>query len=169
MGHDANTEIGRRRAIEDELLRLGAERQRLIQDDGWNRERIRKLVGPAREAGIRVRDVARMTGLSTQTLHAWMMDLMRPIPDIHLALVGPPPTTLEQAVLRTIGEEPPSHEWRAADVRPRIPAGWPTGSVEEIDAALERLVQWHMIWDGEADSYRVGAPSEVATPIAREA
>jgi hypothetical protein len=163
MNYDANTEIARRRTIEDELLVLGAQRQRLTQDDSWNSERIRKLVGPAREAGIKVRDVARMTGLSTQTLHAWMMDLMRPIPDIHLALVGPAPTTLEQAVLRTIGEEPPSHEWQASEVAPRIPNGWPTGTVDKIDAALEHLVQWHMIWDGENGGYRVGAPAELTT------
>lgn len=164
MNQDPTSQIARRRAIEDELLALGAQRQRLAQDDGWNRERIRKLVGPARAAGIKVRDVARMTGLSTQTLHAWMMDLMRPIPDIHLALTGPAPTTLEQAVLRTIGEEPPTHEWRAGEVLPRIPDGWPTGTVEDIDAALERLVQWHMIWDGEDGGYCVGAPDELANP-----
>jgi hypothetical protein len=153
-------ELEQRRAIEDELLALGSERRRLTQDDGWNRERVRRLVGPAREAGIKVRDISRMTGLSTQTLHTWMMDLMRPIPDIHLALIGPPPTTLEQSVLRAIGEEPPDHEWQAAEARQRIPAGWPTGTVEEIDAALDRLVRWHMIWDGES-GYRVSPPDEI--------
>ena len=166
MDSSVSTEVAHRRAIEDQLLALGTERRQLAQDDSWNRERIRKLVGPAREAGIKVRDVARMTGLSTQTLHAWMVDLMRPIPDIHLALVGPIPTTLEQAVLRTIGEEPPTHEWHAPEVLPRIPDGWPTGSVDEIEAALERLVRWHMIWDGENGGYRVGAPDDVATPTA---
>ena len=155
-------ELKIRRAIEDELLALGAERQRLLQDDSWNRERIRHLVGPAREAGIKVRDIARMTGLSTQTLHSWMMDLMRPIPDIHLALVGPPPTTLEQSVLRTIGEKPPEHEWQPDAVQANIPDGWPTGSVDEIDAALERMVRWHLIWDGEA-GYRVAPPGDVTT------
>ena len=155
-------ELARRRAIEDELLALGAARQRLLQDDSWNRECIRHLVGPAREAGIKVRDVARMTGLSTQTLHAWMMDLMRPIPDIHLALVGPPPTTLEQSVLRTIGEKSPNHEWQPDAVQANIPGGWPTGSTEEVDAALERLVRWHMIWDGET-GYRVAPPLDGKT------
>ena len=150
-----------RRDLEDGLLSLGEERHRLTQDEGWNRERVRRLVGPAREAGIKVRDIARMTGLSTQTLHTWMMDLMRPIPDIHLALAGPPPTTLEQSVLRAIGEEPPDHEWQAQEARTRIPEGWPTGTVDEIEAALERLVRWHMIWDGET-GYRVGPPSQIA-------
>jgi hypothetical protein len=153
-------ELRVRRAIEDELLALGAERGRLTQDESWNRERVRRLVGPARETGIKVRDIARMTGLTTQTLHTWMMDLMRPIPDIHLALVGPPPTTLEQSVLRAIGEEPPNHEWQPDEARRRIPDGWPTGTVEEINRALEQLVRWHMIWDGET-GYRVGPPPEL--------
>jgi len=152
-------DLDRRRMIEDQLLALGTERERLMRDESWNRERVRRLVGPARETGIKVREIARLTGLSTQTLHTWMMDLMRPIPDIHLALVGPPPTTLEQSVLRAIGEEPPDHEWHAAEAKERIPAGWPTGTVEDIAAALERLVRWHMIWDGES-GYRVAPPAE---------
>jgi transposase-like protein len=155
-------DLERRRAIEDQLMALGAERERLTRDESWNRERVRRLVGPAREAGIKVREIARLTGLSAQTLHTWMMDLMRPIPDIHLALVGPPPTTLEQSVLRSIGEEPPDHEWHAAEARNRIPEAWPSGTVAEIDAALERLVRWHMIWDGN-EGYRVGPPPELQT------
>jgi hypothetical protein len=162
MHQHANAEVAQRRAIEDELLALGADRAALIQDESWNRERTRRLVGPAREAGIKVRDIARMTGLSTQTLHTWMMDLMRPIPHIHLALAGPQPQTLEQSVLRTIGEEPPNHEWQPDEVRARIPAGWPTGTLQEVDAALERMVRWHMIWDGDS-GYRVAPPAEVGT------
>ena len=107
-----------------------------------------------------MRDIARLTGLSTQTLHAWMADLMRPIPDIHLGLVGPPPTTLHQSVLRTIGEEPPDHEWQSEEARVRIPDGWPTGTPQEVADALEQLVRWHMIWDGES-GYRVGPPLEL--------
>jgi hypothetical protein len=101
-----------------------------------------------------------MTGLSTQTLHAWMAELMRPIPDIHLGLAGPPPTTLHQSVLRTIGEEPPVHEWTPKEAHARIPVGWPTGTVEDVGAALDQLVRWHMIWDGET-GYRVGPPQEL--------
>jgi len=157
-------DLDQRRAIEDELVALGAERERLLHDDSWNRERVRRLVGPAREAGIKLRDISRMTSVSTQTLHTWMIALMRPIPDIHLALVGPPPSTLEQSVLRTIGEEPRTHEWEPAEVRDRIPKGWPTGSLDEIDAALERLVRWHMIWDGKT-GYRVGPPPELQTAL----
>jgi hypothetical protein len=160
MRQDDASELAHRRQMEDELLDLGRKRAALVQDDSFNRERVRRLVGPAREAGIKVRDIARMTGLSTQTLHAWMGDLMRPIPHIHLALAGPPPTTLEQSVLRTIGEEPPTHEWQAAEARARIPDGWPNGTVEEVDTALEQMVRWHMIWDGDT-GYRVGPPDEV--------
>jgi hypothetical protein len=153
------SEIETRRAIEDELLALGVERERMIRDDSWNRERTRRLVGPAREAGIKVRDIARMTGLSTQTLHTWMLDLMRPIPDIHLGLAGPSPETLEKSVLRTMGEEAPAHEWTPESLRARIPSDWPTGTVEEIEITLERMVRWHMIWDGR-DGYRVAPPTE---------
>lgn len=162
MNRDSDTALARRRAIEDDLLALGEERAVLIQDDSWNRERVRRLVGPARQSGIKVRDIARMTGLSTQTLHTWMVDLMRPIPHIHLALTGPAPTTLEQSVLRTIGEEPPTHEWQPESVVTRIPAGWPTGTVDEVDMALEQMVRWHMIWDGDS-GYRVAPPAEVTS------
>jgi hypothetical protein len=157
MHQDAHREVARRRQIEDELLALGADREALIQNEHWNRERIRRLVGPAREAGIKVREIARLTGLSTQTLHAWMLDLMRPIPDIHLGLAGPAPWTLEQSVLRTMGEQAPDHEWQPEGIRVAIPEGWPSGTVGEIDAALERMVRWHMIWDGDS-GYRVAPP-----------
>ena len=146
--------------IEDELLALGEERTTLAQQEGWTRERMRRLVGPAREAGIKVRDISRLTGLSTQTLHTWMLDLMRPIPDIHLALAGPAPCTLEQSVLRAMGEKPMNHEWQAAEVLAMIPEGWPTGDIQRIDAALERMVRWHMIWDGES-GYRVAPPDDI--------
>ena len=160
MHQHAHADVAQRRAIEDELLALGADRAALMQDESWNRERIRRLVGPAREAGIKVRDIARMTGLSTQTLHTWMMDLMRPIPDIHLGLAGPPPQTLEQSVLRTMGEEPPDHEWNPGEVRSRIPAGWPNGTAQEVAAGLERMARWHMIWDGDS-GYRVAQPADM--------
>lgn len=148
--------LAQRRVFEDELLALGAEREALAQQDSWNRERIRRLVAPTREVGITVRDIARLTGLSTQTLHTWMKDNMRPIPDIHLGLAGPAPRQLEQAVLRTMGQDS-YRDWTAADVRARIPAGWPTGSLDEVDSAMQRLARWHMIWDGDV-GYRVAPP-----------
>jgi hypothetical protein len=150
-------ELAQRRAIEDDLLVLGAEREALRHQDSWNRQRIRRLVGPAREVGLTVRDIARMTGLSTQTLHAWMGDLMRPIPDIHYGRSGPVPRTLEQALLRTMGEDP-QRDWTPVDARDRIPRDWPTGSVEEVRMAMERLVRWHMIWDADVGC-RVAPPA----------
>jgi len=151
-------ELARRRLIEDELLVLGTEREALRHQDSWNRQRIRRLVGPAREVGIKVRDIARMTGLSTQTLHAWMGDLMRPIPEIHYGHSGPVPQTLEQALLRTMGDDP-QRDWTPVDARDRIPGGWPTGLVEEVKMAMERLASWHMIWDADA-GYRVAPPAD---------
>lgn len=149
-------DLTQRRAIEDELLALGAEREKLAYQDSWNRERIRSLLGPARGVGITIRDIARLSGLSTQTLHAWMRDLMRPIPEIHLGLAGPVPPSLEQAALRTMGEDP-TRDWKSSEVRARIPNGWPNGSVDQVREAMERLARGHMICDGDA-GYRVAPP-----------
>ena len=155
-----NTEsLAERRQVEDELLALGVEREALGQQDSWNRERIRHLVAPAREVGITVRDIARFTGLSTQTLHAWMKNSMRPIPEIHLGIAGPVPQQLEEAVLRTMGQDP-FRDWTADDVRKRLPAEWPTGTLDDVDSAMERLTRCHMIWDGEVVGYRVAPPDD---------
>lgn len=156
MGRVDRNELAKRRAIEDELLALGAEREDLEYQDSWNRERIRGLVGPAREAGITIRDIARLSGLSTQTLHTWLHDLMRPIPEVHLGVAGPMPSSLEQAALRTMGEDP-GRDWMPGEVRQRIPDGWPNGSVEQVRQAMERLARGHMIWDGET-GYQVAPP-----------
>ncbi|MFZ2052494.1 MAG: hypothetical protein WB698_05630 [Solirubrobacteraceae bacterium] len=149
-------EIAERRRIEDDLLALGERLEALAVQDSWIRERIRRLVGPAREAGITVRDIARMTGLSAQTLHTWMLDLMRPIPDIHYGFAGPLPVTLEQAVLRTMGEGA-ERDWKPDELIGLIPDGWPTGTTADIEGAMENLARWHMIWDGEV-GYRVAPP-----------
>jgi hypothetical protein len=156
MSRIDSDDLVRRRTIEDELLTLGGERERLAYQDSWNRQRMRGLLGPAREAGITIRDTARLTGLSTQTLHTWMRDLMRPIPEIHFGRVGPPPQSLEQSVLRTMGEDP-QRDWEPTEIRKRIPDGWPTGPVEGVRDAMERLARGHMIWDGDA-GYRVTPP-----------
>ena len=156
MPQTSANDLAERRRIEDELLSLGQELEALAVHDSWIRERIRRLVGPAREAGITVRDIARLTGLSTQTLHTWMLDLMRPIPDIHYGFAGPVPTTVEQAVLRTMGEDP-NRDWNPKDLQRVIPDGWPTGTVAEIGGAMENLTRWHMIWDGDV-GYRVAPP-----------
>ena len=41
-----------------------------------------------------------------------------------------------------------------------IREGWPTGDAQHIDAALERMVRWHMIWDG-GSGYRVAPPDDI--------
>jgi hypothetical protein len=161
-------ELERRRLIEDELVSLGADRERIAHADSWNRARIRRLIEPAREVGIAVRDIARMTGLSTQTLHNWKGDLMRPIPDIHYGLLGPTPQTLEEAVLRTMGEDI-EREWtaieireRSHEIRERSRADWPSGSAEQVERAMEQLARGHIIWDGAAEGrYRVAPPADL--------
>lgn len=153
-------ELAHRRQIEDQLISLGAEMEQLAQRDSWNRERIRRLVGPAREAGITVRDISRLAGLSTQTLHTWMKDLMRPIPAIHFGISGPTPLSLDEAVLRTMGIDS-RRDWKAEGVHAAIPTGWPTGQVEEIAGTLEQLARGHMIWDGE-HGFRVAPPDDFA-------
>ncbi len=160
MSYETADQLAARRAIEDQLLALGADLERLAAADGFNRERIRKLVGPAREVGVTVRDISRMTGLSTQTLHTWNKDLMRPIPDVHFGLAGPQPISLDQAVLRVIGTAP-ARDWTAEDVLLHVPDGWPTGSVEDIAWSHERLARGHLIWDGE-HGYRVAPPSTLS-------
>jgi hypothetical protein len=159
MARDAIGELATRRNIEDQLLALGTDLEQLASADSFSRERIRKLVGPAREVGVTVRDISRMTGLSAQTLHTWNKDLMRPIPDVHFGLAGPQPISLDQAVLRVIGLAP-DRDWTPDDVVMSIPEGWPTGPREDIADALERLARGHLIWDGEL-GYRVAPPSAV--------
>jgi hypothetical protein len=151
--------IAERRRLEDALLTLGAERERLTQQDSHNRQKIRELIAPAREAGITVRDIARLTGLSSQTLHTWIRDLMRPVPTVHYGPAGPPPETLEDAALRTIGDDP-KREWMPSEVQAAIPAAWPNGSIDDVAAALETLVRSHLIWDAEhGDGYRLAPPT----------
>jgi hypothetical protein len=108
-----------------------------------------------------------MTGLSTQTLHAWMGELMRPIPDIHLGVAGSHPPTLEQAVLRVMGEDP-HRDWTPDAARDRIPPEWPGASADDVGTAMEQLARWHMIWDGES-GYRVAPPTDSdVDPFGRE-
>jgi hypothetical protein len=147
-----------RRRIEDALLELGAERERLEHEVSINQQKIRALLQSARETDITVRDIARMTGLSTQTLHTWHRELMRPIPAVHYGLSGPAPADLVEAVLRTMGEEP-DREWKADDVRVRIPAGWPNGSPHEVQLALSALARSLRVWQTD-HGYRITPPPE---------
>lgn len=152
-------DIAERRRLEDALLTLGAERERLAEQDSRNRQQIRELIAPAREVGITVRDIARMTGLSSQTLHTWIRDLMRPVPTVHFGLAGPPPETLEDAALRTLGEDP-NRDWMPKEVRAAIPAAWPNGSIDQVATALETLARSHRIWNADpGDGYRLAPPA----------
>ena len=154
--------LARRRRLEDILVACGQEREWLEYKEAINSGKVRALIGDAREAGITVRDIARMTGISTQTLHTWMKRHMRPVLAVHYGLQDPPPVNLEESVLRAIGEEP-ARDWHPQDVRQRIPAGWPTGSTDDIAEALEQLARAHFIWDGNQDAYRLAPPAtEVA-------
>ena len=151
--------IPARRRIEDALQELGAERHRLENETDRIDQRIRALLKPARQAEITVRDIASMTGLSTQTLHTWHRELMQPIPAIHLGRIGPAPQELVESTLRTMGEEP-DREWNAADLRSSIPAEWPTGSTHQVQQALAWLSRSLQIWQTE-NGYRITPPPPV--------
>ena len=149
-------QIAERRTLEDALLKLGQARAENEAIAELNRTAIESWLVRAREAGITVADIARLTGYTKQSLHGWMRKRMIPIPVVHLGLAGAPPQTLEDVVLRTIGEHP-ERRWTASPVRDVIPKGWPTGSVEEIATALERLFRSGQIWKTD-DGYRVADP-----------
>jgi hypothetical protein len=151
-------QIAERRRIEEALKALGAEREYLEHVTSMNRQKIRALLKPAREVDISLRDVADMTGLSTQALHTWMRELMRPILPVHLGLRGPAPTDLAEAVLRTMGGEP-ERDWTASEVRAAIPARWPTGSTHEVQLALGMLSRSLQIWQTD-DGYRIAPPPD---------
>ncbi len=124
---------------------------------------VRALLPEAREAGISVREISRLTGLSTQTLHTWMRRHLRPVPIAHYGLGDPSAHTLAEAVLRTIAQAP-DRDWSSDDVRNAIPTGWPSGSVAEVDTALEMLVRGLYIWDAEAGRYRLAPPPDADAP-----
>ncbi len=148
--------IAERRTVEDALLKLGhahAETETIAE---LNRTAIKSWLVRAREAGISVTDIARMTGYSKQSLHAWMRERMVPIPAVHLGMSGPPPQTIEEAVLRTIGEAP-SRTWTGSRAKGAIPQGWPAGSAEDVSAALERLARSGQIWRTDG-GYQVADP-----------
>jgi hypothetical protein len=158
-----------RRRIEAALQELGTERHRLENETDRIDQRIRALLKPARQADITVRDIASMTGLSTQTLHTWHRELMQPIPAVHLGRIGPPPQDLVESTLRTMGEEP-DREWNAIDVRTSIPPAWPTGSTHQVQLALGLLSRSLQIWQTE-NGYRITPPPagvDAATPTLAE-
>lgn len=150
-------EIAERRRLEDILRQCGREHDWLEYKESINRGMVRALLPEAREAGITIREVSRMTGLSAQTLHTWLRQHMRPVPAAHFGLGDPPAHSLEEAALRTIAEAP-SREWSPSEVASSIPSEWPTGSTDDVAAALETLARGHFIWDGDQGSYRLAPP-----------
>jgi len=151
--------IARRRRLEDVLIACGREREWLEYKETINHGKVRALLGDAREAGITVRDISRMTGLSTQTLHTWMRRHMQPVPAAHYGLHEPAAVNLEEAALRTIAEQP-ERDWLPDQVRAAIPPGWPTGTVQAVAEALEMLARTHQIWDGGENAYRLAPPAD---------
>jgi hypothetical protein len=145
-----------RRTVEDALLKLGRAHAETEGIAELNRTAVKSWLVYAREAGITVTDIAHMTGYSKQTLHAWLRERMVPIPAVHLGLGDPLPQSLEEAVLRTIGERP-SSAWTGGQARDAIPAGWPTGTVPEVAMALEMLARSGQIWCTD-DGFQIHDP-----------
>jgi DNA-binding phage protein len=68
---DIPPELQARRAIEDELVQLGSERDRLENDLAANIEAIVAAIPKAIEANIPFDAVAKLVGVSRQTLYRW--------------------------------------------------------------------------------------------------
>jgi transposase-like protein len=149
-----------RRAVEDALLKLGQAHAETEGIAELNRTAVKSWLVYAREAGITVTDIARLTGYSKQTLHAWMREHMVPIPAVHLGLSDPPPRSLEEAVLRTIGEQP-ARAWRPRQAHDAMPKGWPTGTIDQINIALDMLARSGQIWRTD-DGFQIHDPDPEA-------
>jgi DNA invertase Pin-like site-specific DNA recombinase len=68
---DIPSDIQARRSIEDELVQLGSERNRLESEGGKNIEAIVAAIPKAIEAGIPFDGIAKLVGISRQTLYRW--------------------------------------------------------------------------------------------------
>jgi len=77
---DAARDLQARRAVEDELVRLGAERDRLESDLAANIEAIVASIPQAIEASIPFDGIAKLVGVSRQTLYRWQ-EVTRRLPD----------------------------------------------------------------------------------------
>ena len=69
-----------RRTVEDELVRLGSERNRLESDLAANIEAIVASIPQAIEASIPFDGIAKLVGVSRQTLYRWQ-EVTRRLPD----------------------------------------------------------------------------------------
>lgn len=68
---DMEQDLQVRRAVEDELVGLGAERNRLENEMARNIGAIIAAIPKATEAGIPFDGIARLVGISRQTLYRW--------------------------------------------------------------------------------------------------
>jgi hypothetical protein len=72
---DLPPDLQARRAVEDELARLGSERNRLESEAGTNLETIVAAIPRATEVGIPFDGIAHLVGVSRQTLYRWQGSL----------------------------------------------------------------------------------------------
>lgn len=68
---DTPKHLQARRAVEDDLVRLGAERDRLENELAVNIEAIVAAIPAAIEASIPFDGIAKLVGVSRQTLYRW--------------------------------------------------------------------------------------------------
>jgi hypothetical protein len=68
---DIPQDLQARRAVEDELVQLGSERNRLESDLAKNIEAIAAAIPKAIEASIPFDGIAKLVGVSRQTLYRW--------------------------------------------------------------------------------------------------
>ena len=154
------------RRIENALRELGAERNKLELERRTSEHEISRLLTAALEAGLAVPDIARLTELSTETLHTRIRKLMQPIPEVHKGLGGAPPENLCNAVLRAMGEQP-AREWTAQDLRDEIPGHWPNGTLHQIQIELSFLSKSRQIWRTD-NGYRYFPPDDTGDHSGRE-
>lgn len=157
---DHHLQIAERRRVEDGLLQLGALHAQIESTASLNRDAIRSWIEPARRVGMTVRDIARLSGYSAQTLHAWMRDTMTVIPWAHLGLGGVKPSCVEESVVRTMAERP-EHSWRPSEICSAIPDGWLRGDTHQVRMTLDLLARSGQIWRTE-DGFQIADPDPTA-------
>ena len=72
---DPKQDLQTTRAVEDELIRFGAERNRLEGQLGANLEQIVDAIPEATAAGISFDRIAGLVGVSRQTLYRWQRSI----------------------------------------------------------------------------------------------
>jgi DNA invertase Pin-like site-specific DNA recombinase len=75
--NDLPPDLQARRVVEDELAKLGSERNRIESEAGANIEAVVAAIPDAIEAGIPFDGIARLVGVSRQTLYRWQGGIAR--------------------------------------------------------------------------------------------